>query len=393
MKWTTKRVIFITGAVVASSFAAALTLLFIPDQFKRVDPLVVLSIKGWLPIVAGLTFLILGKYGGYVFFKGLNDSSDQDRGGKVQLLLGMGLVAFGLVLSGAINAVSDKLIVSSGEIWRAYNDRGGEHNKTVGGVPFFSGDARTQGPELEAENDYKKALSLAESFGESDPRIITSLGNLALFYVHQKRYAEAEALYLREFALYDKYGYNTSDVGIIGLSRESLARLYQQQSKNSQAAAQFLLTLNLYETKLLKTNPGFVAQQTTTISDALKELHQPIDVPATYQRMMSALPADSVDKVWFIAPLAQFEYDRGDLKRASALYQQELAILERCANQSYPHDRYTIQLANGLDQYAQLLERTDHIEDAARLSIRAFKLRNPNRAVPEGFYRNLKDKR
>jgi len=108
---------------------------------------------------------------------------------------------------------------------------------------------------------------------------------------------------------------------------------------------------------------------------------------------MSALPADSVDKVWFIAPLAQFEYDRGDLKRASALYQQELAILERCANQSYPHDRYTIQLANGLDQYAQLLERTDHIEDAARLSIRAFKLRNPNRAVPEGFYRNLKDKR
>jgi len=96
------------------SFAAAFAVLFMPDKFKRVDPLFLLALKGWLPVVAGLTFLILGKYGGYVFFKGLNDSSDQDRGGKVQLLLGMGLVAFGLFLSGAINAVSDKLIVSSG---------------------------------------------------------------------------------------------------------------------------------------------------------------------------------------------------------------------------------------------------------------------------------------
>ncbi len=54
--------------------------------------------------------------------------------------------------------------------------------------------AYQQGHYAEAVNQTKAALSLAEAFGPDDPRLATTLNNLALLYDGQGRYTEAEPL-------------------------------------------------------------------------------------------------------------------------------------------------------------------------------------------------------
>jgi tetratricopeptide (TPR) repeat protein len=53
----------------------------------------------------------------------------------------------------------------------------------------------------EAEAELVKALPEAEKFGSEDPRLATSLNNLAQVYHAQGRYPEAEPLYLKSLAI------------------------------------------------------------------------------------------------------------------------------------------------------------------------------------------------
>ncbi len=56
----------------------------------------------------------------------------------------------------------------------------------------------------EAEKLFLAALKEAEKFGEQDPRLATSLNNLALLYQAQGKYAQAEPLYQRALAIREK---------------------------------------------------------------------------------------------------------------------------------------------------------------------------------------------
>ena len=64
--------------------------------------------------------------------------------------------------------------------------------------------AYQQGHYEEAENQFVVALKEAEEFGGQDPRLATSLNNLALVYHEQGKYAEAEPLYRRGLAIQEK---------------------------------------------------------------------------------------------------------------------------------------------------------------------------------------------
>ena len=64
--------------------------------------------------------------------------------------------------------------------------------------------AYQQGNYTEAVKQTKAALSLAEAFGPDDPRLATTLNNLALLYDAQGRYTEAEPLYKRALAIREK---------------------------------------------------------------------------------------------------------------------------------------------------------------------------------------------
>ncbi len=66
--------------------------------------------------------------------------------------------------------------------------------------------AYQQADYAEAEKLFLGALKEAEKFGDQDPRLATSLNNLALLYHNQGRYAQAEPLYQRALAVVEKAG-------------------------------------------------------------------------------------------------------------------------------------------------------------------------------------------
>ncbi len=74
--------------------------------------------------------------------------------------------------------------------WETYTDAGDK--------------AYPQGNYPEAEKQWSAALKEAEEFGPEDPRLATSLNNLALLYGARGRYAEAEPLYQRALAISEK---------------------------------------------------------------------------------------------------------------------------------------------------------------------------------------------
>ena len=66
------------------------------------------------------------------------------------------------------------------------------------------GEAYKQGRYAEAEKAWLATLKEAESFRPQDPRLATSLNNLAALYYTQGKYAEAEPLYQRSLAILEK---------------------------------------------------------------------------------------------------------------------------------------------------------------------------------------------
>lgn len=86
----------------------------------------------------------------------------------------------------------------------------------------------------EAERRLQAALKEAEKFGPNDLRLGITLNNLAVVYFYQDKDAEAEPLYLRAIAIYEKTV--GPDHPELARSLDNLAALYHFQRKNGEAA-------------------------------------------------------------------------------------------------------------------------------------------------------------
>ncbi len=94
-------------------------------------------------------------------------------------------------------------------------------------------EAYQRGDYAEAEKQWSAALKEAEGFGPQDPRLATSLNDLAGLYHDQGRYAEAEPLYKRSQAIWEKtLGPDHPDVAA---SLNNLALLYYNQGRYAEA--------------------------------------------------------------------------------------------------------------------------------------------------------------
>ena len=96
-------------------------------------------------------------------------------------------------------------------------------------------EAYHQGDYTEAEKQYSAAIIIADGFGLEGPHLATSLNNLANLYRAQGRYAEAEPLFRRSLAIWEKtLGPDHPEVAT-GLN--NLALLYWVQGRYAEAAA------------------------------------------------------------------------------------------------------------------------------------------------------------
>jgi len=110
-----------------------------------------------------------------------------------------------------------------------------------------------QGRYGEAEKLWLAALEQVEKFGPQNPRLATSLNNLAVLYEAQGKYAEAEPLYKRSLAIWEKaLGPNHPHVAT-GLN--NLALLFKSQGKYAEAEPLYKRSLAIFEKTLGPNHP------------------------------------------------------------------------------------------------------------------------------------------
>ena len=109
----------------------------------------------------------------------------------------------------------------------------------------------------EAEKLCLAALKEAEDFGEQDPRLATSLNNLAVLYDAQGNYAQAEPFYQRAITIYEKaLGPEHPDVAA---AINNLAELYRARGQHAQAEPLYQRELAILEKALGPEHPDVAA--------------------------------------------------------------------------------------------------------------------------------------
>ena len=94
-------------------------------------------------------------------------------------------------------------------------------------------EAYQQARYAEAEKAWLLALKEAKNFGQEDPRLAASLNNLGALYFIQGKYAEAEPLYQRTLAIWEKA--LGPEHPRVATSVNNLARLYESEGKYAEA--------------------------------------------------------------------------------------------------------------------------------------------------------------
>ena len=106
---------------------------------------------------------------------------------------------------------------------------------------------------VEATRQFEFALKEAEGFGESDPRLATSLAWLAELYRVQRRFEESERLIRRTIALDEQYrGPEATDTAS---SLESLALLFHTQNRQREMEPVLTRVITIYEKALGPQHP------------------------------------------------------------------------------------------------------------------------------------------
>ncbi len=129
-------------------------------------------------------------------------------------------------------------------------------------------EAYERGDYSEAEKQWSAALKEADEFGAEDPRLATSLNNLADLYRLQGRYAEAEPLYKRSLEILEKaLGAEHPDVAT---SLNNLAEVYRAQGRYAEAEPLYERSLAIRE-KALGAGHPHVALSLENYSALLRE--------------------------------------------------------------------------------------------------------------------------
>ena len=116
---------------------------------------------------------------------------------------------------------------------------------------------RHLGQYQEAEKSYLSALEEAAKFGSQDPRLAKSLNDLAAVYKRQGKYTEAEPLYYRALAIWEKTLGPEHAYFAAGLN--NLALLCGAQGRHSQAELLYRRSLAIWEKTLGPEHPNVAA--------------------------------------------------------------------------------------------------------------------------------------
>ena len=132
-----------------------------------------------------------------------------------------------------------------------------------------------------AENSCAASVRAAETFGDKDERLATSLNNLAALYHDQRKYAAAEPLYYRSINIRIKaLGQHHPEVAA---SLNNLAMLYEDQNKYTEAELLYRRSLAILEKARGPDHPN-LATNLSNLAALLRKMGRNAEAAALEQR-------------------------------------------------------------------------------------------------------------
>ena len=237
-------------------------------------------------------------------------------------------------------------------------------------------EAYEQGKYAEAEKQLLTALKEAEEFGEQDRRVAQSLGGLGVVYRAQGRYAEAEPLLWKALAIAKKT-FPPEHPEVAG-SLDNLAALYNAQGKYAEAEPLLRRVLAIDEKEAEKFGEDLrLAMSLNALGIVYHAQGKDAEAEPLLRRALAVAEKERVPEnpqvVEVVAGsldnLAALYSAQGKYGESEALYRRTLVILEKALGLEYPN------VATALENYAELLRKTNRDAEAVKLEARAKAIR------------------
>jgi tetratricopeptide (TPR) repeat protein len=219
---------------------------------------------------------------------------------------------------------------------------------------------------VEAEPLFQRALAIYEkALGPDHPDTATSLNNLAALYDDQGRYAEAEPLHQRALAIYEKaLGPDHPDTAA---SLNNLAALYDDQGRYSEAEPLYQRALAIDEKALGLDHPG-TATDLNNLANLYRNQGSYGEAEPLHQRALAirekALGPGHPHTATSLNNLALLYDNQGRYGEAEPLYQRALAIREKALGPDHPSTVLSVR------NYALFLRERGRAAEAEKLQAR-----------------------
>ncbi len=228
-----------------------------------------------------------------------------------------------------------------------------------------------QGKYADAEDLFKRALAIYEKTrGASPPTVASTINNLAALYDEQGKYADAEGLYKRALAIREKaLGKDHRDVAH---TLHNLGVVYKEQGKYADAEGLYERALSILEKTLGKDHPE-VATSLSSLAGVYKDEGKYADAEGLYKRALAirekALGKDHPAVAQTLANLAGEYKDEGKYADAEDLYKRAVTIEARALGADHP------EVASSLIGLANAYAKQGKYADAEDLHKRALAIR------------------
>ena len=248
---------------------------------------------------------------------------------------------------------------------------GPDHRDVANSLSTLASLYQSQGRYADAEPLFQRSLAIWEkALGPDHRDVALALNHLASLYKDQGRYADAEPLLQRSLAIREKaLGRDHPDVAN---SLSSLASLYASQGRYADAEPLDQRSLAIREKALGRDHPD-VATSLNNLALRYASQGRYADAEPLYRRSLAiwekALGRDHPDVATSLNNLAVLYRNQGRYADAEPLFQRSLAIREKAFGRDHPG------VANALNNLARLYASQGRYADAEPLFQRSLTIR------------------
>jgi tetratricopeptide (TPR) repeat protein len=238
------------------------------------------------------------------------------------------------------------------------------------------------GRPADAEPLYRRALQIHEkAFGPDNPLVAADAESLAVLYFRQRQYAKAEPLFERALHIQETRQQTTQETGqestrapadpVLATYLTNLAMNYVDEDKYKEAEPIYSRALAIYEKTLGPEDPD-LATSLNNLAHIYDAQGKYADAMPLYKRALAirekVLGPEHTGVATVLNNLAALDYHQGRYAEAEPLYQRALSIHEKALGSEVPN------VATDLSNLASLYDHQSRYAEAEPLYQRALRI-------------------